>query len=90
MLVAVLLTVGSAVGHEVNPLTEGSLKDDRNDTDSPHDRRFFLKQIFEKYGDNGFITFEVSLLPNFQHRGNWTYSVDVSQSAFGDKTAMTE
>lgn len=25
-----------------------------------HDHRFFLREIFDKYGDNGIITFEVS------------------------------
>lgn len=73
MLVTVLLLTGGAAGHEVKPPTEGSLEDEWNNTDSRHDRRFFLKQIFNKYGDHGIITFEVrilSQLPNGLKR-NW-------------------
>lgn len=58
LLVILLLFAGGAMGHEVKLSTEGNLEDEWNDTDSRHDRRFFLKQIFHKYGDHGVITFE--------------------------------
>jgi hypothetical protein len=70
LLVTVLMVVGSAAGHEINPPAEGTSEYERNDTDSRHDRRFFLRQIFNKYGDRGFITFEVRILPHLQYGRN--------------------
>jgi hypothetical protein len=77
-----LLLVGSAAGQEVNPPAEGSLEYERNDTDSRRDSRFFLRQIFNKYGDRGFITFEVSVLPQLEYGRNLTFPTDVLQGLF--------
>jgi hypothetical protein len=77
-----LLLVGSAAGHEVNPPAEGSLEYERNDTGSRRDSRFFLRQIFNKYGDRGFITFEVSVVPQVEYGKNLTFPADIEQSLF--------
>jgi hypothetical protein len=75
LLVIALLLAGGAVGHEVKLHTEGSLEDEWNDTDSRHDRRFFLKQIFNKYGDHGIITFEVRVLSHLPYGRNLHFSL---------------
>jgi hypothetical protein len=67
LLVTVLLLTGGAAGHEVKPPTEGSLDDEWNNTDPRHNHRFFLKQIFNKYGDHGIITFEVRALSDLPY-----------------------
>jgi len=42
---------------------------DGNGIDKKRDQDFFLKQIFDKYGDHGVITFEVKTLSDV-HTGN--------------------
>jgi hypothetical protein len=44
-------------------------RSDGNDTNMKRDQDFFLKQIFDKYGDDGVITFEVKTLSDV-HTGN--------------------
>jgi hypothetical protein len=62
LLVLILLLGGCAAEHVVKATQASAANTDRsegNDTNIKQNQGFFLRQIFNKYGDHGVITFEV-------------------------------
>jgi hypothetical protein len=51
-------------------------RSDGNDTGMKRDQNFFLKQIFDKYGDHGVITFEVKTLSDVRTANSYISFVD--------------
>ena len=63
VLVLILLLAGCAAEHEINAANTDARE--ANGTDIQQNKSFFLKQIFNKYGDHGVITFEVKPLSHY-------------------------
>ncbi|PSN38455.1 hypothetical protein C0J52_15621 [Blattella germanica] len=62
VLVLLLLLGGSASGHRSKSTSKIQSTTQQQDFSGeiPEDHEFFLKQIFDKYGHQGVISFEVS------------------------------
>jgi hypothetical protein len=63
VLVLILLLAGCAAEQEINAANTDARE--ANGTDIQQKKSFFLKQIFNKYGDRGVITFEVKHLSHY-------------------------